>query len=94
VVPAAALAILGRRFYLRYLWRFLERRRERRRHLHRDARVGRRRPGLERLSPSVAARGRKVGAAQLPPQFAGARCGDVCLNRQWLLHRIVELALV
>jgi hypothetical protein len=37
VVPAAALAILGRRFYLRYLWRFLERRRERRRHLHRDA---------------------------------------------------------
>ena len=36
VVPAAALAILGRRFYMRYLWQYLKARRERRSHLHRD----------------------------------------------------------
>lgn len=36
VVPVAALAILGRRFYMRYLWQYLKARRERRSHLHRD----------------------------------------------------------
>ena len=34
-MPVAALAILGRRFYLRYLWQYLKARRERRSHLHR-----------------------------------------------------------
>ncbi|KAK9834025.1 hypothetical protein WJX81_004222 [Elliptochloris bilobata] len=36
VVPVTALAVLGRRFYMRYLWRFLKARRERRSHLHHD----------------------------------------------------------
>ncbi len=40
VVPVTAVAILGRRFYMRYLWLFLKRRRERRSHLHRDSADG------------------------------------------------------